>query len=40
VAELVEIDVSDAGSIGHSFDIAMDGASNEGPIIVPLEQAS
>ena len=33
------MDVTDAGSLGHPIDIAMDGAPIEWLAVVPFEQA-
>jgi hypothetical protein len=40
VAELMGMDVADAGAFGHPIDVAMDGATVEGMAVVALDQAS
>ena len=40
VAQLMGMDVADAGTLGHPIDIAMDGATVEGLAVVTLDQSS
>ena len=40
VAELMGMNVADAGPFGHPFDVAMDGAPVEGLAVVTFDQAS
>ena len=39
VAELMGMDVTDAGSFGHPVDVAMDGAPVEGLAVVSFDEA-
>ena len=39
VAELVGMDVTDAGTLGHPIDVAMDGAAVKGLAVVSFDQA-
>jgi hypothetical protein len=40
VAQLMGVDVSDSGSLGHSLDVTMDGPFVEGLTVVSLDEAS
>ena len=40
VAELMGMDVANAGALGHPIDVAMDGAMVEGMAVVALDQSS
>ncbi len=40
MAELMGMDVADAGTLGHPIDVAMDGAPVEGPAVVAFDQVS
>ena len=40
VAQLVRMDVADAGPLGHRGDVALDGAPVERLAVVPFDQVS